>query len=72
MENPCKNCPKQGCGSYHDICPEYIEWKKQELERRNLIKKNKAFHGREYIADSVFKHRTHGAFKCKKKERKNV
>ena len=20
---PCKHCPRQGCGSYHDSCPDY-------------------------------------------------
>lgn len=20
---PCKNCPKKGCGAYHDVCEAY-------------------------------------------------
>ena len=26
---PCKDCPKKGCGPYHDECPEYQEFKKE-------------------------------------------
>lgn len=33
LEAPCKNCPKKGCGVYHDICPEYQEFKR---ESKNL------------------------------------
>ncbi len=29
MEAPCKDCPKKGCGSYHDQCPDFIEYKKE-------------------------------------------
>lgn len=29
---PCKHCPRQGCGSYHDSCPDY---KKYLEERKN-------------------------------------
>jgi hypothetical protein len=29
LEAPCKNCPKKGCGIYHDICPDYQEFKKE-------------------------------------------
>ena len=24
---PCKGCEKAGCGSYHDVCPAYSEWR---------------------------------------------
>ena len=23
---PCKTCKRQGCGNYHDKCPEYKAW----------------------------------------------
>ena len=26
---PCKDCPKKGCGIYHDVCPEYQAFKKE-------------------------------------------
>jgi len=29
MHAPCRDCPKKGCGSYHDKCPEYIEYRKE-------------------------------------------
>ena len=31
---PCKGCPDKGCGSYHDICPEYKEFR-AAIDRRN-------------------------------------
>lgn len=27
---PCKNCDRRGCGSYHDICEVYQEWKRED------------------------------------------
>lgn len=24
---PCKDCERKGCGSYHDKCPEYQEYR---------------------------------------------
>lgn len=27
---PCINCEKKGCGSYHDICEKYKEFRKQK------------------------------------------
>lgn len=69
MENPCKDCPRQGCGSYHDVCEPYNEWKKAESERWTKINKAKAFHGRDYIKQTTFAKRTHGSFKSRKKER---
>ena len=31
---PCKDCPKKGCGPYHDECPEYQEFRKERDELR--------------------------------------
>ena len=31
---PCMECPRQGCGSYHDICPHYKRWR-EKLDRQN-------------------------------------
>ena len=28
MKCPCKSCEKAGCGSFHDECERYAEWKK--------------------------------------------
>ena len=69
MENPCpcKNCPDKGCGAYHDVCPKHQKWKAEEEARKQKIKESNKYTGREYIKDSVFKSRTHGAFKCTKK-----
>ena len=24
---PCRDCPMQGCGSFHDKCEQYLEYK---------------------------------------------
>ena len=43
MQAPCKDCPKQGCGTYHDECPEYQEFRKErdrlsdERVKRNMV-----------------------------------
>lgn len=29
MEAPCKFCNKRGCGSYHDKCEPYLEFRKE-------------------------------------------
>ena len=34
---PCKGCPKKGCGSYHDICPDYQPWAKSEKKKKAKI-----------------------------------
>ena len=36
---PCKACENKGCGSYHDVCPEYQKWRalvdaRNEAERK--------------------------------------
>ena len=37
--NPCKGCPKAGCGVYHDSCPEYQEFRnKKEIEYKMRLK----------------------------------
>lgn len=36
MTNPCGECPKKGCGAYHDRCEKYQEWR--EASRAETIK----------------------------------
>lgn len=63
VKNPCMNCPKVGCGVYHDICPEYKlfrEAKDKEAEERirkgnvrdginaNFIRRTKSFKWRSH------------------------
>jgi coenzyme F420-reducing hydrogenase beta subunit len=40
---PCKDCEKQGCGTYHDQCPEYKNYKERiaEVHRRNNVEYDK-------------------------------
>lgn len=32
MQSPCKECNLKGCGSYHDLCEKYQEFRKGTLE----------------------------------------
>ena len=37
MAAPCKTCDNKGCGSYHDKCLVYLNWKeeKQKADQKN-------------------------------------
>ncbi len=50
MESPCAKCERKGCGSYHDICKEYQEYKatNEKNKRKNIPL------GREYIKASTY------------------
>ena len=39
MTNVCKECPRKGCGSYHDICQDY---QREKAENRVKDKKKQA------------------------------
>ena len=53
MNSPCIDCEKKGCGSYHDECPEYNEYK-EIIERNKIVYKP---HGREFLPESTFRSR---------------
>ena len=38
MTDPCKFCPKKGCGSYHDVCQKYQEWKAEREKARQWLR----------------------------------
>jgi hypothetical protein len=38
---PCKDCPKCGCGSYHDECEAYQTWTKERQERQRKLKEER-------------------------------
>lgn len=40
---PCKDCERKGCGSFHDECPLYLQWKKEKAEndQKDLVKDRK-------------------------------
>lgn len=46
---PCIDCPKKGCGAYHDICPDYQEWVNDEVDETELY--------REYIPQNTWNSR---------------
>jgi hypothetical protein len=37
---PCGNCPKKGCGAYHDECPEYQEYRQKRIDAREYRRQN--------------------------------
>ena len=41
MKNPCRNCPKKGCGAYHDICKEHQKWHEWDLAMKRQEPKEK-------------------------------
>lgn len=48
--SPCTTCDKQGCGAYHDICPDYIGW-----VNGKIIVKKELF--REHVPNSTWNSR---------------
>ena len=45
--SPCIKCERQGCGAYHDICPDYQKWLNDEV-KDDLVY-------REYISESIWR-----------------
>lgn len=37
MEAPCGKCERKGCGSYHDTCEKYKEYKRESEKKRERI-----------------------------------
>lgn len=54
MKAPCLDCPKVGCGSYHDICPTYQEFR--AIKEREYSERKKRFHMR-YDIDQITRKR---------------
>lgn len=48
-EAPCRNCPRKGCGPYHDKCEQY-----QEYVRKCKDKQNKDRHPNPHYNDTHF------------------
>lgn len=38
---PCKNCPRKGCGSYHDSCPEYQDYVEKRGNYKDRLEQTK-------------------------------
>lgn len=56
-DTPCKDCDRRGCGSYHDECEKFQEWKDGHSRRKETIKENKKWKGRSYIKESTYRSR---------------
>ena len=48
---PCVNCDKKGCGSYHDKCPKYLEFKNEK--EKELYERLKRRHQLDEYVDSI-------------------
>lgn len=59
MQAPCKSCNKKGCGSYHDICPEYQTFKKQNDESYGKRKDKSVINSRTVDAISKWRKKNH-------------
>lgn len=42
---PCMKCENRGCGTYHDVCPEYQDYKKysEEYKAKKYAEKEKEY-----------------------------
>ena len=61
----CRDCPNIGCGSYHDRCPTYQEYKaklKAMKEKKNLDNEHL-----DYVKQTTARYRTNSMFKTHKK-----
>lgn len=68
MRTPCLGCPKVGCGSYHDECKEYIQYRLNK-NKENLArsKEYEATHGT-FVNNHTYSSRVGTSpFKCHKK-----
>ena len=54
--SPCTTCDKQGCGAYHDICPDYQDWTNSKI-----VVEKELF--REHVPDSTWNYRVSTARK---------
>lgn len=46
MKTPCKNCENSGCGSYHDRCEKYQEFK---VERQKFLDEKEKYNANEHV-----------------------
>lgn len=56
LYSPCKECKNKGCGSFHDRCKKYQDYKK-ELDKREKEKKKWKYSKnlKIYISSAYFK-----------------
>lgn len=39
MKGPCKDCPKSGCGAFHDECEKYAAYKEEVTKVKGAMRK---------------------------------
>lgn len=52
---PCKNCPKKGCGAYHDVCEAYQAFRQKQAtdKKQEIIALRKQGLSMQAIADKM-------------------
>lgn len=63
MKTPCTNCERSGCGSYHDECEKFKEYKLQREE----IRKERINSYDNYTYKKRFEHPTNSPLKTHRK-----
>ena len=65
MRAPCEECTRKGCGSFHDQCKEYLEYREWIEDKRKRKAKDTAYEGyrREGRNIAIRKAREKGALK---------
>lgn len=54
---PCKDCPRKGCGAYHDECPDYQEFRKERDKLNDELHEKKK--SDEIIIQRAIRHKIH-------------
>lgn len=62
-ECPCRHCPDQGCGSFHDKCPQFLKW------RRKVDARNEAERQRHRNSDTMSEAKKKATWRSKRYSR---
>lgn len=64
MINPCRDCERKGCGTYHDECEQYQQYR---VERElTLMKRNTENKYQDYKNETMNRMRKHKRNKSRK------
>lgn len=66
MVNPCGDCPNKGCGTFHDKCTAYQNYRKEnEMMNKERGKQNNLYGT--YVNEATAKSRSNHMFRSHKK-----
>lgn len=54
---PCKDCPRKGCGAYHDECPDYQAFRKERDKFNDELHEKKK--SDEIVIQRAIRHKIH-------------